>query len=120
MTIRRPGPLFRAAALTAQLINGLNPAGPAGFAALEQAARFAVRDVPGVRAHFLPIAAGDVVLADAGSEIARFIRGHYNREARGRRRRFTAARCRAGCGDHIDVRGGTFHGPVTGKSVGRR
>ena len=49
-----------------------------GSHALEQAARSAVRDMPDVRAHFLPIATGDVVLADAESEIARFIRRNYN------------------------------------------
>ncbi|RSN38371.1 nucleosidase [Streptomyces sp. WAC 04229] len=49
-----------------------------GSHALEQAARSAVRDMPGVRAHFMPIATGDVVLADAASEIARFIRRNYN------------------------------------------
>ncbi|MFG2327732.1 5'-methylthioadenosine/S-adenosylhomocysteine nucleosidase [Streptomyces sp. NPDC048568] len=49
-----------------------------GSHALEQAARSAVRDMPDVRAHFMPIATGDVVLADAESEIARFIRGNYN------------------------------------------
>ncbi|WP_329552865.1 5'-methylthioadenosine/S-adenosylhomocysteine nucleosidase family protein [Streptomyces sp. NBC_00696] len=49
-----------------------------GSHALEQAARSAVRDMPDVRAHFVPIATGDVVLADAKSEIARFIRRNYN------------------------------------------
>jgi nucleoside phosphorylase len=49
-----------------------------GSHALEQAARSAVRDMPDVRAHFLPIATGDVVLADAGSAIARHLRRHYN------------------------------------------
>ena len=49
-----------------------------GSHALEQAARSAVRDMPDVRAHFMPIATGDVVLADAASEVARFIRGNYN------------------------------------------
>ncbi|MFF6987887.1 nucleosidase [Streptomyces sp. NPDC010273] len=49
-----------------------------GSHALEQAARSAVRDMPDVRAHFVPIATGDVVLADAKSEIARFIRSNYN------------------------------------------
>jgi hypothetical protein len=34
--------------------------------------------MPDVRAHFLPIATGDVVLADAESEIARFLRKNYN------------------------------------------
>lgn len=46
--------------------------------ALEQAARSAVRDMPDVRAHFLPIATGDIVLADSESEIADFIRRNYN------------------------------------------
>ncbi|MGH1552535.1 hypothetical protein ACRAWF_11845 [Streptomyces sp. L7] len=41
-----------------------------GSHALEQAARSAVRDMADVRAHFVPIATGDVVLADAESEIA--------------------------------------------------
>jgi nucleoside phosphorylase len=49
-----------------------------GSHALEQAARSAVRDMPDVRAHFMPIATGDVVLADAESEVARFIRRNYN------------------------------------------
>ncbi|MGQ4434796.1 5'-methylthioadenosine/S-adenosylhomocysteine nucleosidase family protein [Streptomyces sp. SAS_260] len=49
-----------------------------GSHALEQAARSAVRDMAGVRAHFVPIATGDVVLADAKSEIAQFVRGNYN------------------------------------------
>ncbi|MGW0835638.1 5'-methylthioadenosine/S-adenosylhomocysteine nucleosidase family protein [Streptomyces prunicolor] len=49
-----------------------------GSHALEQAARSAVRDMPDVRAHFVPIATGDVVLADTKSEIARFIRSNYN------------------------------------------
>ncbi|MGW3306278.1 5'-methylthioadenosine/S-adenosylhomocysteine nucleosidase family protein [Streptomyces sp. NPDC001073] len=49
-----------------------------GSHALEQAARSAVRDMPDVRAHFVPIATGDVVLADARSEIAQFIRSNYN------------------------------------------
>lgn len=49
-----------------------------GSHALEQAARSAVRDMPRVRAHFMPIATGDVVLADAESEIARFLRRNYN------------------------------------------
>ncbi|MFI7503735.1 5'-methylthioadenosine/S-adenosylhomocysteine nucleosidase [Streptomyces sp. NPDC049687] len=46
--------------------------------ALVQAARSAVRDMAEVRAHFKPIASGDVVLADARSEIARHLREHYN------------------------------------------
>lgn len=49
-----------------------------GSHALEQAARSAVRDMPNVRAHFMPIAMGDVVLADAGSEIARHLRENYS------------------------------------------
>ncbi|MFJ4630577.1 nucleosidase [Streptomyces sp. NPDC088847] len=49
-----------------------------GSHALEQAARSAVRDMPDVRAHFVPIVTGDVVLADAKSEIAQFIRSNYN------------------------------------------
>ncbi|GGZ76951.1 5'-methylthioadenosine/S-adenosylhomocysteine nucleosidase [Streptomyces echinoruber] len=49
-----------------------------GSHALEQAARSAVRDMPDVRAHFMPIATGDVVLADAESKIARFLRRSYN------------------------------------------
>ncbi|MFJ2160232.1 nucleosidase [Streptomyces sp. NPDC087856] len=49
-----------------------------GSHALEQAARSAVRDMPDVRAHFVPIATGDVVLADAKSEIAQFVRRNYN------------------------------------------
>ncbi|MFF7166434.1 5'-methylthioadenosine/S-adenosylhomocysteine nucleosidase [Streptomyces sp. NPDC008086] len=161
-----------------------------GSHALEQAARSAVRDMPGVRAHFMPIATGDVVLADAESEIAAFLRRSYNdagaiemegsgalraahlngqldalvirgisdhadagkhrADASGSQERAAqqAARVavavlrkqrprgsssdseegphpdRAGGGityggDHIDLRGGTFHGPVTGKIVGR-
>ncbi|MDT0400272.1 5'-methylthioadenosine/S-adenosylhomocysteine nucleosidase [Streptomyces sp. DSM 41635] len=161
-----------------------------GSHALVQAARSAVRDMPDVRAHLLPIATGDVVLADATSEIARFIRRNYNdagaiemegsgaahaahlngqlnalvirgisdradagkheADASGSQKRaaeqaaaVTVAvlhkhRPREGssdseerphrhgdggatyAGDHIDFRGGTFHGPVTGKSDGRR
>ncbi|MGW2523827.1 5'-methylthioadenosine/S-adenosylhomocysteine nucleosidase family protein [Streptomyces sp. NPDC001617] len=49
-----------------------------GSHALEQAARSAVRDMPEVRPHFTPIATGDVVLADADSDIVHFIRRHYN------------------------------------------
>ncbi|MGW2743166.1 5'-methylthioadenosine/S-adenosylhomocysteine nucleosidase [Streptomyces sp. NPDC001450] len=49
-----------------------------GSNALVQAARSTVRDMPEVRAHFKPIASGDVVLADAESEIARHVREHYN------------------------------------------
>ncbi|MBD0424291.1 5'-methylthioadenosine/S-adenosylhomocysteine nucleosidase [Streptomyces sp. TRM S81-3] len=164
-----------------------------GSHALEQAARSAVRDMPDVRAHFMPIATGDVVLADAKSEIARFIRRSYNdagaiemegsgalqaahlngqvdalvirgisdradarkhkADASGSQERATRQaaavtvavlhkhRPRKGSsgssdseegphpredgeatydGDHIDFRGSTFHGPVTGKSDGRR
>jgi nucleoside phosphorylase len=151
-----------------------------GSHALEQAARSAVRDMPDVRAHFVPIATGDVVLADAESEIALLIRGNYNdagaiemegsgalqaahlsgqlnalvvrgisdradakkhkADASGSQQRaakqaaaVTVAvmhkhRPREGSsdseegpqratygGDHVDFRGGTFHGPVTGK-----
>ncbi|MGW0106041.1 MULTISPECIES: 5'-methylthioadenosine/S-adenosylhomocysteine nucleosidase [unclassified Streptomyces] len=159
-----------------------------GSHALEQAARSAVRDMPGVRAHFMPVATGDVVLADAESEIAAFIRRSYNdagaiemegfgalqaahlngqvdalvirgisdradagkhrADASGSQERAAKQaaavmaavlhkhRPRGGCplpfdaweglrprgdggaaygGDHIDFRGGTFHGPVTGK-----
>lgn len=46
--------------------------------ALEQAARSAARDLAGVEVHFAPIATGDVVLADAESDIARHIESHYN------------------------------------------
>ncbi|MFF0226749.1 5'-methylthioadenosine/S-adenosylhomocysteine nucleosidase [Streptomyces sp. NPDC004629] len=49
-----------------------------GSNALVQAARSAVRDMPGVRVHFKPIASGDVVLADAASGVARQLREHYN------------------------------------------
>ncbi|MEV5868840.1 5'-methylthioadenosine/S-adenosylhomocysteine nucleosidase [Streptomyces tendae] len=152
-----------------------------GSHALEQAARSAVRDMPGVRAHFMPIATGDVVLADAESEIARFVRRSYNdagaiemegsgalraahlsgqldalvirgisdradaekhtADASGSQQRAAEQaaavtvsvlhkhRPREGSsdpeegpqeatygGDHIDFRGGTFHGPVTGKA----
>ncbi|MFI6015025.1 nucleosidase [Streptomyces sp. NPDC051243] len=163
-----------------------------GSHALEQAARSAVRDMPEVRAHFMPIATGDVVLADAESEIARFIRGSYNDAGaiemegsgtlqaahlngqlnalviRGISDRADAGKSRADAsgsqelaakqaaavtvavlrkhrprkgssassdseegphrhgdgaatygGDHIDFRGGTFYGPVTGKGNGR-
>ncbi|MFI9824259.1 nucleosidase [Streptomyces sp. NPDC052013] len=164
-----------------------------GSHVLEQAARSAVRDMPDVRAHFMPIATGDVVLADAESEIARHIRRSYNdagaiemegsgvahaahlngqlnalvirgisdradaekhkADASGsqeRAARQAAAvtmavlhkhRPREGSsvpsdseegphrhgdgqatygGDHIDFRGGTFYGPVTGKQSGGR
>ncbi|MGW0335279.1 5'-methylthioadenosine/S-adenosylhomocysteine nucleosidase family protein [Streptomyces sp. NPDC003011] len=161
-----------------------------GSHALEQAARSAVRDMPGVRAHFMPIATGDVVLADAGSEIAQHLRRNYNDAGaiemegsgaalaahlsgqsdalviRGISDRADADKHQADAsgsqklaaeqaasvtvavlrkhrprerssdseerphrsgddgatygGDHIDFRGGTFHGPVTGKSDGRR
>jgi 5'-methylthioadenosine/S-adenosylhomocysteine nucleosidase len=46
--------------------------------ALVNAARSAVRDMDDVRAHFKPIASGDVVLADAESEIAQHLREHFN------------------------------------------
>jgi 5'-methylthioadenosine/S-adenosylhomocysteine nucleosidase len=49
-----------------------------GSNALVQAARSAARDMSGVRTHFKPIASGDVVLADAESEIAKHLREHYN------------------------------------------
>ncbi|MER5547185.1 5'-methylthioadenosine/S-adenosylhomocysteine nucleosidase [Streptomyces sp. NPDC002589] len=49
-----------------------------GSHALLSAARAAVRDLPDVRAHFKPIATADLVLADAGSEIARHVRERYN------------------------------------------
>ncbi|MFD3504698.1 nucleosidase [Streptomyces sp. NPDC058676] len=161
-----------------------------GSHALEQAARSAVRDMSDVQAHFMPIATGDVVLADSGSEIAGFIRRHYNdagaiemegsgaalaahlsgrldalvvrgisdgadagkhkADASGSQKLAAAQaawvtvavlhkhRPREGSsdseerphrsgdsgatygGDHIDFRGGTFHGPVTGKGDGRR
>ena len=161
-----------------------------GSHALEQAARSAVRDMSDVTAHFMPIATGDVVLADAKSEIAKFIRTNYNdagaiemegsgalqaahlsggldalvirgisdradarkhkADASGSQKRaaeqaasVTVAvlrkhRPREGSsgseerphrrgddgarysGDHIDFRGGTFYGPVTGKGDGRR
>ncbi|MCL8017510.1 5'-methylthioadenosine/S-adenosylhomocysteine nucleosidase [Streptomyces sp. AS02] len=161
-----------------------------GSHALEQAARSAVRDMPDVRAHFLPIATGDVVLADAQSKIARFIRRSYNDAGaiemegsgalqaahlngrldalviRGISDRADEGKSRADAsgsqelaakqaaavtvgvlrkhqprkdssdseegphrrgdggatygGDHIDFRGGTFYGPVTGKTDRRR
>ncbi|MFE2882070.1 nucleosidase [Streptomyces sp. NPDC059272] len=160
-----------------------------GSHALEQAARSAVRDMADVRAHFVPIATGDVVLADATSEIAQFIRGNYNdagaiemegfgalqaahlngqlnalvvrgisdraddgkseADAAGSQQRAAKQaalvmvallrkhRPREGSadseeeprrggggatygGDHIDFRGGTFHGPVVGKRVDGR
>ncbi len=152
-----------------------------GSHALEQAARSAVRDMPGVRAHFVPIATGDVVLADAESEIARFVRRNYNdagaielegsgalraahlsgqlnalvirgisdradaekhtADASGSQQRAAEQATAVAVavlhkhrpresssdseeepqgvtygGDHIDFRGGTFHGPVTGKA----
>ncbi|MET7478941.1 5'-methylthioadenosine/S-adenosylhomocysteine nucleosidase [Streptomyces sp. NPDC005648] len=49
-----------------------------GSHAWEQAARSAVRDMPEVRCHFAPIATGDVVVADAGSAVVRFLREQYN------------------------------------------
>lgn len=45
---------------------------------LLQAARSAVRDMTHIRPHFKPIASGDVVLADARSEVVTFLREHYN------------------------------------------
>ncbi|MER5528164.1 hypothetical protein ABT075_26860 [Streptomyces sp. NPDC002677] len=44
---------------------------------LEQVARHALRGAE-YQAHFKPIAVGDVILADAGSAIARHIHEHYN------------------------------------------
>ena len=167
----------------------IRPKALPGSHALEQAARSAVRDMADVRAHFVPIATGDVVLADAKSEIAQFIRSNYNdagaiemegfgalqaahlngqlnalvirgisdradgnkhkADASGSQQRaaqqaalVTVALLRkhrpregsAGAeeepqrggggatygGDHIDFRGGTFHGPVVGKRVDGR
>ncbi|MDF3143877.1 MULTISPECIES: 5'-methylthioadenosine/S-adenosylhomocysteine nucleosidase [unclassified Streptomyces] len=161
-----------------------------GSHALEQAARSAVRDMPDVRAHFMPIATGDVVLADAESEIAQHLRRSYNdagaiemegsgaahaahlngqlnalvirgisdradadkRAADASGSQELAARQAASVtvavlhkhrprkgssdskegphhrrdegatygGDHVDLRGGTFYGPVTGKTDRRR
>ncbi|MCX4813939.1 5'-methylthioadenosine/S-adenosylhomocysteine nucleosidase [Streptomyces sp. NBC_01239] len=160
-----------------------------GSHALEQAARSAVRDMPDVQAHFVPMATGDVVLTDAKSEIAQFIRSNYNdagaiemegfgalqaahlngqlnalvvrgisdraddgksnADASGSQQRAAKQaalvtfallrkhRPREGSadseeephrggggatygGDHIDFRGGTFHGPVIGKRVDGR
>ncbi|MEU9455781.1 5'-methylthioadenosine/S-adenosylhomocysteine nucleosidase [Streptomyces sp. NPDC048277] len=157
--------------------------------ALLGAARSAVRDMSGVRAHFKPIASGDVVLADAGSEIAEHLRRHYNdaaaiemegagavhaahlngqihalvirgisdhadaakheADALGSQQRAAAQAASVAVavlrkhrprgssdpkgaprhgggagttygGDHIDFRGGTFHGPVIGKQTGER
>ena len=158
-----------------------------GSNALVQAARSAVRDMEDVQAHFKPIAVGDVVLADARSEIARHLRENYNdaaaiemegsgaahaahlngqvdalvirgisdlanagkrkADAAGSQERAAAQAAavamrvlrkhqpRGGSsdstsssgseegphygGDHIDFRGGTFFGPVTGKRTGR-
>jgi nucleoside phosphorylase len=45
---------------------------------LLQAARSALRDTPDLRAHFKPVAAGDIVLADARSEVADHLRRHYD------------------------------------------
>ncbi|MET7296098.1 5'-methylthioadenosine/S-adenosylhomocysteine nucleosidase [Streptomyces griseoloalbus] len=156
--------------------------------ALEQAARSAVRDMPDVRVHFMPIATGDVVLTDEKSDITQFLHGSYNdagaiemegfgalqaahlngqlnalvirgisdradaekhkADAAGSQKRAAEQaaavmvavlhkhRPREGSsdseegphrhrdggatygGDHIDFRGGTFHGPVTGKQNG--
>ncbi|WP_031040526.1 5'-methylthioadenosine/S-adenosylhomocysteine nucleosidase [Streptomyces sp. NRRL F-5650] len=156
-----------------------------GSHTLEQAARSAVRDMSGVRAHFVPIATGDVVLADAESEFAAFLRRSYNdagaiemegsgaahaahlngrlnalvirgisdrADARKHRADASGSQQRAAAqaaavtvavlhkhrpredssdseeeprattygGDHIDFRGGTFYGPVTGKRDARR
>ncbi|MEU3663168.1 5'-methylthioadenosine/S-adenosylhomocysteine nucleosidase [Streptomyces sp. NPDC032940] len=166
----------------------VRPKGLPGSHALEQAARSAVRDMAGVRAHFMPIATGDVVLADAQSEIALLLRRNYNdagaiemegsgalqaahlsgqvnalvirgisdradagkheADAAGSQERAAAQAAAvtvavlhkhrprenstapsdseegpqrrgdgptAYGGDHVDFRGGTFHGPVTGK-----
>ncbi|MEU3521192.1 hypothetical protein ABZ770_39090 [Streptomyces sp. NPDC006654] len=74
--------------------------------ALVSAGRSAVRDMPGVRVHFKPIASGAVVLADAESGIAQHLRpdghpGHPRHQrprrrgrAHGRRLGFPAARRR--------------------------
>jgi hypothetical protein len=142
-----------------------------------------------VRAHFKPIAAGDVVLADSRSEIARHLREHYDdaaaiemegsgaahaahlngqvgalvirgisdladankrlADAGGSQQRAAAQAASVAvgvlrkhrprgtsdstgseeerhrgsggtvvnAGDHIDFRGGTFHGPVIGKQI---
>ncbi|GGW18992.1 nucleosidase [Streptomyces capoamus] len=165
-----------------------------GSHALLSAARAAVRDMPGVRVHFKPIATGDLVLADAESEAARHVRERYNdavavetegsgaahaahlegRDAlvvRGISDHADAGKAAADAGgsqvraaaqaaavaaavlrkyhpgsghpggghpggggpggsqggpeatyrgDHIDFRGGIFHGPVTGKRTGDR
>ncbi|MGW3955014.1 5'-methylthioadenosine/S-adenosylhomocysteine nucleosidase [Streptomyces sp. NPDC004752] len=153
-----------------------------GSNTLVQAARSAVRDLPGVRAHFKPIATGDVVLADAASDVARHLREHYNdaaaiemegagaaraaqlsgqvdalvirgisdgadadkhrADAAGSQERAAARAATVAVavlrrhapredapsdpeegargtyrGDHIDFRGGTFHGPVLGKTA---
>ncbi|MFJ5775671.1 5'-methylthioadenosine/S-adenosylhomocysteine nucleosidase [Streptomyces sp. NPDC093094] len=155
--------------------------------ALLGAARSATRDMPDVREHLKPIASGDVVLADAGSEIARHLREHYNdaaaiemegvgalqaahldgqvhalvirgisdradadkhaADATGSQKRAAAQAAAVAAavlrkhrprgssdseegphrgggvtygGDHIGFRGGTFHGPVTGKRTGRQ
>lgn len=164
-----------------------------GSHALVQAARSALRDMNGVRAHRKPIAVGDVVLADDRSAFMSYIRRHYNDACaiemegsgavhaahvngrldalviRGISDRADADKARADAsgsqeraagqaaavaaavlrkhrprgngspdspesqerasrgheagtsygGHHFDFRGGTFHGPVTGKSEGR-
>ncbi|MYX98150.1 nucleosidase [Streptomyces sp. SID486] len=160
----------------------VRPEAWSGSHALLQAARSAVRDMTGPRVHFKPVATGDVVLADAGSRIARHVHEHYNdavafemegsgaahaahlegrdalvvrgvsdhadagkaaADAGGWQERAAARaaavavavlrkyRLREGGsggageegaparydGDHIDFRGGTFHGPVVGKRV---
>ena len=156
-----------------------------GSHALEQAARSAARDLPDLRAHFMPIATGAVVLADAGSGLAQHLRTHYDDAGaiemegwgaahaahlngrvdalviRGVSDHADAAKSRADAGgsqtlaaaraaqlavavlrkhrprgrdsagteedpqgshggDHVDFRGGTFHGPVIGKQVRNR
>jgi nucleoside phosphorylase len=164
----------------------VRPEAWSGSNALVQAARSAVRDMPDVRAHFKPIATGDVVLADDASGITRHIRRHYQDAAaiemegsgaahaahlggvealvvrgisdhadagknaddgRGSQQRAAERAAAVACallrkyrprgagpehpagseeggvrgdraGDHIDFRGGTFHGPVTGKRTG--
>jgi tetratricopeptide (TPR) repeat protein/nucleoside phosphorylase len=50
----------------------------AGSPPLAQAARSALREMPGVRAHFAPIAARDVILPDAAAAVARQLRAHYD------------------------------------------
>ncbi|MFE1441370.1 5'-methylthioadenosine/S-adenosylhomocysteine nucleosidase [Streptomyces sp. NPDC058739] len=156
--------------------------------ALLNAGRSAARDLSDVRAHFKPIASGDVVLADSESDIARHLHGNYNdagaiemeglgavqaahlngqlhalvvrgisdradagkheADAGGSQKRAAGQAAavavavlrkhqpRGGSdsqegphsadggvtygGDHIDFRGGTFYGPVTGKRTGEQ